>query len=49
MKEVPCCSAVDGENFASGIEAGYLRSKPDSTPFQRSLGHIQARNGKILD
>ena len=48
MREVDCCESVDGEQFSKGLKDGCLYSKPDPTPFQRSLGHIEARNEKIM-
>ena len=47
FKDTNGATSVDGENFASAMNTGYLQSAPDSTPFQRSLGHIQARLQKL--
>ena len=48
MKETPCCTSVDGENFSSALQDGCLYSKPDPSPFQRSLKHIEQRDAKIM-
>ena len=48
FKETNCCTSVDGENFASAMETGFLRSAKSSEPYQRGLAHIEQRNAKIM-
>lgn len=47
FKEVNGATSIDGENFSSALEEGCLYAKPDSE-FQRTLGHINKRNARIM-
>ena len=48
MKEVDCCTSVDGENFAADITEGCKYDAQTSGPFKRSLPYIEARKERLF-